>query len=150
MKIILQQTVEKLGNPGDVVTVADGYARNYLIPRNLAVPATKAGVRHVESLKRAHEVREAKERTESEALAERLRSIPVRVSANAGEDGKLFGSVTAADIAEELTKQAEGIEVDRHKVHLEEPIRSIGVHTVTVHVGQGVEAEVTVEVVAAE
>lgn len=149
MKIILQQTVENLGVPGDIVSVADGYARNYLIPRNLAVPATKGGVKHVESLKRAHEVRAAKVRGEAEAVAERLRAIPVKVSANAGEDGKLFGSVTAADVAAQLSQSAD-FEVDRHKVHLEEPIRSLGVHTVTVHVGDGVEAEVSVEVVAAE
>ena len=149
MKIILQQTVENLGVPGDVVTVADGYARNYLIPRNLAVPATKGGVKHVESLKRAHEAREDKARTEAEAVAERFRATPLRIAANAGEDGKLFGSVTAADVAAELAKSAD-FEVDRHKVHLEEPIRSLGVHTVSVHLGTGVEAEVSVEVVAAE
>jgi len=150
MKVILQQTVEKLGVPGDVVTVADGYARNYLIPRNLAVAATRGGVKHVESLKRAHEQRTAKERGAAEAVAERLRAVPLKVSARAGEDGKLFGSVTAAELAEELTRQAEGITVDRHDVQLAEPIRSLGAHTFSVHLGNGVEAELTVEVVAAE
>ena len=150
MKIILQQTVENLGVPGDVVTVADGYARNYLIPRNLAVPATRGGVKHVESLKRAHEQRTAKERGEAEALAERLRAVPLAISARAGEDGKLFGSVTATELAEEIARQSEGLEIDRHKVHLEEPIRSLGVHTFKVHLGPDVDAELSVEVVAAE
>src|SRR5919206_5234984 len=102
MKIILQKEVDKLGTPGDVVTVADGYARNFLVPRGLAIPASKGAVRHAESLKRAHEDRVAKARTEAEAVAARLGAVTVRVTHRAGEEGKLFGSITAQDVSEEL------------------------------------------------
>src|SRR5436190_3318054 len=98
MRIILQKEVDKLGVPGDVVTVADGYARNFLVPRGLAIPASKGAVRHAESLKRAHGERVAKERKEAEGLAERLAHVTVRLTHRAGEDGKLFGSITAQDL----------------------------------------------------
>ncbi|HMC37136.1 MAG TPA: 50S ribosomal protein L9, partial [Actinomycetota bacterium] len=123
MKIILQREVEKLGVPGDVVNVADGYARNFLVPRGLAIPASKGAVRHAESLRRAHEDRVAKGRAEAEALAERISGSPIKVTAKAGEGGRLFGSVTAADLADELERQT-GETIDRRMIHLEEPIRS--------------------------
>src|SRR5438132_12995760 len=118
MKIILQKEVDKLGTPGDVVTVADGYARNYLVPRGLAIPASKGAVRHAESLKRAHEERVAKARKEAEGLAERISRAPLKVRAKAGEGGRLFGSVTAGDLAEELERQT-GESVDRRRLHTE-------------------------------
>src|SRR5438477_13147381 len=105
MKIILQREVEKLGVPGDVVNVADGYARNFLVPRGLAIPASKRPVRHAESLRRAHEDRVAQGRSEAEALAERISGSPIKVRAKAGEGGRLFGSVTAADLVDELERQ---------------------------------------------
>lgn len=145
MKIILQKTVERLGDPGDVAEVADGYARNYLIPRGLAVKAEKGTVRHAESLKRAHEVRTSAQQGDFEALAARIIQTPVVVTARAGEEGKLFGSVTAADIAEALSAQA-GVPVDRRNVHLAEPIRSIGTHEVTVHLHPEVDPVITVDV----
>lgn len=145
MKVILQRSVDKLGHPGDVVEVADGYARNYLLPRGLAVRATKGGVKHVESLRRAHQARVNRARAEAEHLAARLTSSAIRVQARVGEEGKLFGSVTAADVAEAILAQA-GVQVDRHDVHLEEPIRSIGTHEVRVHLFPGVDPVVTVEV----
>ena len=147
MKVVLQRPVEKLGVPGDVVDVADGYARNYLVPRGFAVRATKGMVRHQDSLKRAHKTRVAKARTEAEALAGRLTATPVQVSARAGDEGKLFGSVTASEIAEAIAAQA-GIDVDRHDVHLADPIRSLGTHEVKVHVFAEVDPIVSVEVVA--
>jgi large subunit ribosomal protein L9 len=146
MKVILQKPVDKLGVPGDVVEVADGYARNYLVPRGLAVKATKGAVRHAESLRRAHESRMQKARAEAEAAAQRLASLALRVSARAGEEGRLFGSVTAEDVAGAIAREA-GIEVDRHDVHLEQPIRSLGVHEVRVHLFPGVDPVVQVEVV---
>ena len=150
MKIILQKTVEKLGAPGDVAEVADGYARNYLIPRGLAVKAEKGSMRHAESLKRAHGARLSKQKGEFEAAASKLIAAgPVRISARAGEEGKLFGSVTAADVAAAVTAQV-GVEVDRRDVHLEEAIRSVGTHEVRVKVFAEVEPVLTVEVVAAE
>jgi large subunit ribosomal protein L9 len=149
MKIILQKPVDKLGVPGDVVEVADGYARNYLMPRGLAVKATKGGVKHVESLQRAHTVRVNEEKAEAEQLAQKLIASPVQVSAHAGEEGKLFGSVTASDVAEAIDRQL-GISVDRHDVHLDEPIRSVGVHEVRVHLFAEVDPVISVEVVADE
>ena len=145
MKIILQKSVERLGDPGDVAEVADGYARNYLIPRGLAVKAEKGTVRHAESLKRAHAVRTSAQKGDFESLAARIIQTPVVVTARAGEEGKLFGSVTPADIAEALSAQA-GVPIDRRNVHLDEPIRSIGMHEVTVHLHPEVDPVITVEV----
>jgi len=149
MKVILQKSVDKLGHPGDVVEVADGYARNYLMPRGLAVKATRGGVKHVDSLKRAHSVRVNEAKEEAEQVASRLASTPIKVKAHAGEEGKLFGSVTASDIAEAIDKQA-GVRVDRHDVHLDEPIRSIGSHEVRVHLFPEVDPIFTIEVEAEE
>jgi large subunit ribosomal protein L9 len=145
MKIILQRQVEKLGVPGDVVDVADGYARNYLVPRGIAIPANKGAVRHAESLRRAHDERVAKARKEAEALAKRLSASPIRIQVKAGEGGRLFGSVTAADLAEELERQT-GETIDRRMVHLDEPIRSVGVHEIRVHLHPEVNAAVPVEI----
>ena len=145
MKVIMQKTVDRLGDPGDVADVADGYARNYLIPRGLAVKAEKGTVRHAESLKRAHAVRTKAQKSEFESLAARIIQSPVVVTARAGEEGKLFGSVTAADIAEALAAQA-GVQVDRRDIHLDEPIRSVGTHEVTVHLHAEVDPVITVDV----
>jgi large subunit ribosomal protein L9 len=148
MKIILQKPVDNLGDPGDVAEVADGYARNFLIPRGLAIRAEKGAVRHAESLRRAHLGRESKRKGEFEAIATKLIAAgPVRVSARAGEEGKLFGSVTAADVADAVSAQA-GIPVDRRDIHLEEPIRSVGTHEVRIHLFHEVEPILTVEVAA--
>jgi large subunit ribosomal protein L9 len=145
MKVILQKTVERLGDPGDVADVADGYARNYLIPRGLAIRAEKGAVRHAESLKRAHESRTNAQKGEYEALAARLIHTPIVVTARAGDEGRLFGSVTAADIAEALSAQA-AVPIDRRDVHLENPIRSVGTHEVAVHLFADVDPIITVEV----
>ncbi len=149
MKIILQKPVDKLGVPGDVVEVADGYARNYLMPRGMAVKATKGGVKHVESLKRAHAGRVDKAKAEAEQVASQLISTPIAISAHAGEEGKLFGSVTTSDIAEAIEAQA-GVRVDRHDVHLTEPIRSVGTHEVRVHLFAEVDPVITVAVEGTE
>jgi large subunit ribosomal protein L9 len=147
MKIILQKPVDKLGVPGDVVDVADGYARNYLMPRGLAVKATKGGVKHVDSLTRAHTARVNVAKAEAEQVAQRLMASPVTVPAHAGEEGKLFGSVTPTDVAAAIESQT-GIRVDRHDVHMDEPIRSVGVHEVKVHLFAEVDPIISVEVVA--
>jgi large subunit ribosomal protein L9 len=145
MKIILQKTVERLGDPGDVADVADGYARNFLIPRGLAVKAEKGTVRHAESLKRAHEARIDALKGEFEALATRIIQTPIVVTAKVGEEGRLFGSVTAADIAEAVSAQA-GVTLDRRDVHLDEPIRSVGTHEVRVRLHPEVDPVITVDV----
>jgi large subunit ribosomal protein L9 len=149
MKVILQKPVDKLGVPGDVVEVADGYARNYLMPRGMAVKASKGGVKHVDSLKRAHTTRTNKAKAEAEQVASRLIATPISVSAHAGEEGKLFGSVTASDIAEAIERQA-GLRVDRHDVHLDEPIRSVGTHEVRIHLFAEVDPVISVEVSGTE
>ncbi|HEX7464759.1 MAG TPA: 50S ribosomal protein L9 [Actinomycetota bacterium] len=149
MKVILQQSVDKLGHPGDLVEVADGYARNYLMPRGLAVRASKGAVKHVESLKRAHAVRVDRAKAEAEGVAQRLAATPVTIRARAGEEGRLFGSVTASEIAEEIERQT-GIRVDRHDVYLDEPIRSVGVHEVRVHLFPEVDPIISVEVEPSE
>jgi large subunit ribosomal protein L9 len=147
MKIILQRPVDKLGQPGDVAEVADGYARNYLIPRGFAIKAEKGALRHAESLQRAHVARQSKRKAEVEALAARLIAAgPVTIAAKAGDEGKLFGSVTAADVAAAVTAAA-AVEVDRRDVHLDEPIRSVGTHEVRVRLFPEVEPVLTVEVV---
>jgi len=148
MKVILQKPADNLGNPGDIVEVADGYARNYLIPRGVAIRAQKGALKHAEVLKKGHAARLSRQKGEYEALASKLiAGGPLRVAARAGEEGKLFGSVTAADIAEAVATQA-GVQVDRRDVHLDEPIRSIGVHEVRVKLFHEVEPVLTVEVVA--
>jgi len=148
MKIILQKPVEKLGNPGDVAEVADGYARNYLIPRGMAIQAEKGAVRQAELFKKQHAARVGKQKGEFEALASKLIAAgPLQIGARAGEEGKLFGSVTAADIAEAVSTQA-GYELDRRDVHLDEPIRSVGTHEVRVKLFHDVEPILTVDVVA--
>jgi len=145
MKIILQKEIETLGVPGDVVTVADGYARNYLVPRGLAIPASKGAVKHADRLRAGHEQRVAKSRVAAEAIAQRLVAATVRIPAKAGEEGKIFGSVTPERIAQELEKA--GFTIDRKRLHLDEPIRSLGAHQVAVHLHPEVTVTVPVEVV---
>jgi large subunit ribosomal protein L9 len=147
MKVILQREVDKLGLPGDVVAVADGYARNFLIPRGLAAPASKGAERHADRLRMAHDTRVNKVLAQARDLAGKLTATPIRIKAKAGEEGKLFGSITVADLAKELEKAA-GQEIDRKRIHLVEPIRSVGTHEVTVHLHPDVDAAVTVDVVS--
>ena len=147
MKVILQKPVDNLGVPGDIVEVADGYARNFLVPRGLAIRAERGSVKHAETLSRAHVSRQTRQKVEFEALASRLISAQVTVQARAGEEGKLFGSVTADQIAEAIRIQAD-IPVDKKDVHVEEPIRSLGNHEVKVHLFPEVEPVLTIQVVA--
>jgi large subunit ribosomal protein L9 len=148
MKIILQKPVDKLGDPGDVVEVSDGYARNFLVPRGLAIRAEKGALKHAGDLQRAHRSRTSKRKVEFEAIASKLISAgPLRISANAGEEGRLFGSVTATDIAQAVADQT-GIVIDRRDVHLDEAIRSVGSHEVRVRLFPEVEPILTVEVAA--
>jgi large subunit ribosomal protein L9 len=144
MKIVLKEPVAKLGNAGDLVTVAGGYARNFLIPRGLAVAATKGTLKQAEHWAKSQTDREAKERTGAEQLKATLESQQLKLTARAGPDGRLFGSVTANDVAQALTAQT-GHTVDRHDVELE-PIRSLGVHTARIPLFTDVTAEITVEV----
>jgi large subunit ribosomal protein L9 len=148
MKIILQKPVDKLGNPGDIAEVADGYARNYLIPRGMALRAEKGAIKHAENLRRVHASRVSKQKGEYESLASKLiAGGPLTISARAGDEGRLFGSVTSAEIAEAVSGQA-GVPIDRRDVHLDEPIRSVGTHEVRIKLFHQVEPVITVQVVA--
>lgn len=145
MKVVLRADVDQVGKKGDVIDVADGYARNFLVPRGLAITATKGAVKQAETMRRAREVREARERETVEEIAGRLGGQTVRVHARAGEGGKLFGSVTAVDIADAVHAQLE-IDLDRRKLGLPEPIKELGSHEVSMHLHEGVEATFTVVV----
>lgn len=147
MKIILQKPVETLGEAGEVVQVADGYARNYLFPRGLAMPASKGALRHAARIKAQGDQRIRQGKEAAEGLAARLGKAPVHIDAQAGEEGKLFGSITGQHIAEQIQIQLSET-IDHRDIRLEEPIRSLGTHTVSVHLHPEVDAAVTVEVVA--
>jgi len=146
VKVILRQSVKKLGNKGELVEVSEGYARNYLIPRGLAVEANDANLRSLSHEQSVAKQREAREREEAKAKAAKLESLTVEMRARAGESGRLFGSITAGDIADAV-KAASGIEIDKRKLELKEPIKSLGVYRVPVHLHQGITAELKVQVV---
>ncbi|MCZ7529583.1 MAG: 50S ribosomal protein L9 [Acidimicrobiia bacterium] len=147
MKVLLRDDVEHLGRKGDLVDVADGYARNYLMPRGFAMVATKGTVRQAEAMRRSREAREVREREAAEELSGRLASAPVVVTARAGEEGKLFGSITTTEIATVLTERV-GVEIDRRKLELDEPIKDLGTTEVRLRLHPDVEAVISVEVVA--
>lgn len=149
MKVILSDDVEKLGNKGDVVSVADGYARNFLIPKGVAILASKGALRQAELMQRARAERAAKEKEEAAARVAMLAAAPVYISARAGEEGRLFGSVTKTDIARAILDQLEQ-DIDRHLIRLDDPIRSLGTHEVEIRLHEDVNALITVEVVAHE
>jgi large subunit ribosomal protein L9 len=148
MEIILREDVEKLGTRGQVVKVTPGYARNYLLPKKLAVPATEANKKIVEQERQAHLRREAKLEADAGDLAKLLNGVTVTIAQKAGDQDQLFGSVTAKDIADGLEKQH--YTVDRRKVLLPEPIRTLGEHKVQVRLHRTVTAEITVNVVREE
>ncbi len=149
MKIILSQDIDKLGNKGDVVTVADGYARNLLVPKGFAMVATRGALRQAEVMRRQREERDRKAKEEAATRVALLGSSPVYISARAGEGGRLFGSVTKSDVARAVEEQL-GQTIDRHRVRLDDPIRHLGTHSVEVHLHEEVNALVTVEVIAHE
>jgi large subunit ribosomal protein L9 len=148
MKIVLRDDVENLGRKGDVVDVADGYARNYLVPRGLAMKATKGVVAQAEAMRRNRAAKEARDVEAAQTQAARLEGARIEIAARAGEGGKLFGSVTASDVAEAIQAQR-GVEVDRRRVGLDEPVKELSELDVTVKLHTDVEATVTVVVVAA-
>ena len=146
MQVILKATIDTLGEEGDVVKVKDGYARNYLLPKNLAAMATDGNVAVLAKQKAAIEARKQEQRAADEALAKKITDATVTIAQRTGEDDKLFGSVTAADIA---TKLAElGIEIDKKKLLLDEPIKTLGTKTIPVKIGYQVRADLKVEVVS--
>jgi|AP12_2_1047962.scaffolds.fasta_scaffold01742_5 large subunit ribosomal protein L9 len=146
VQVILRQAVDELGEIGEVVDVKQGYARNFLIPQGIAYEANDANQKRFEEERRHILERSARDLDRAKAVAERIDGQSVSFSVRAGEEGKLFGSVTAADISEALAEK--GLEVDRHLIRLEEPIKQLGVYRVTVRLHAEVRPEVTVWVVA--
>jgi large subunit ribosomal protein L9 len=145
MEVILREFVDKLGKRGEVVKVSDGYARNYLLPRKLALPATDGNKKHVERERKIMETREADEKSQAEALAARLAAVDIRIARRVGDTDQLYGSVTAADITEYL--KAKGFEVDRRKLILPEAIKSIGEYDVPLKLHREVTVPLKVRVV---
>jgi large subunit ribosomal protein L9 len=145
MEVILREHVEHLGRRGDVVKVAAGFARNYLLPRNLALAVTEGNRRLIERERKVVDAREAEERQTAEALASRLSQVELTIERRVGETEALYGSVTSADLADALA--ARGLDIEKRKIHLDEPIKAIGEFSVPVRLHRDVTAQVKVHVV---
>ncbi len=148
MKLILTHEVSRLGAPGDIVEVKDGYGRNYLMPRGFAVRWTKGAAKQIDTLKKARQSREVRDLGHAQEIRAQLEAMTVQLPVRAGDTGRLFGAVTVADIAHAITASG-GPEVDRRRIDVRQPIKSLGSHTVTVRVHDEASADVTVEVVPA-
>ena len=148
MEVILREDIENLGNRGQVVKVAPGYARNFLLPKRLAVAATESNKKIVEQERQAHLRKEAKLQSEAQDLAKLVNGVSVTISQKAGENDQLFGSVTSKDVADALA--GKGFNIDRRKVQLDEPIKQLGEYKVPVRLHKEVTAEVTVVVTKEE
>ena len=145
MEVILRQAVEKLGNPGDVVTVSNGYARNFLLPRGVAFEATEGNKRRIAVEKARLEAAEGERRATAQEFAKVLEEVSITFAARVGEEGKLFGSVTAADIAQQL--EAQGHHIEKRQIDLHEPIKALGVYRVPVKLHADVKPEIKVWVI---
>lgn len=145
MEVILNKTIDNLGLEGDIVKVKPGYARNYLIPQQMALPVTKQNIAILQQQKETIQARLEKERTEAEALSEKLSGITIEIARRVGEEDRLFGSVTSADIAAKLEEME--IPVDKRSIVLSEPIKSLGDTKVTIKVGYQVTTEIIVQVI---
>jgi large subunit ribosomal protein L9 len=143
MKVVLTRDVKDIGTAGQVKEVSDGYARNFLIPRKLAVPATASALQQVEARDRAAARKAQKEEDQARALGERLKDTPVRIFPKVGEQGRLYGSVTAADVAEALQQQV-GQPIDKRKIELTEPIRTLGEYKVPFRISRTVSVTLNV------
>lgn len=145
MKVILTEDVEKLGNANEVVEVADGYARNFLVPRSMAVPATQSALANIDNMKRVHERRQTRLRGAAEGVAATISGKTVVMPAKIGAGGRLYGSIGTQDIAAELLSQL-GVEIERKQILLEEPIRQTGVYTVALALHRDVRVDLQVQV----
>ena len=150
MRVVLRSDLDKVGKRGDIVEVADGYARNFLLPKGHAIVATRGVTAQANAMRRARDLKDAKDREAAELVARKLVPMIIRIPARAGSgnQAKLFGSITAADVAEAVAEQAH-VTLDRRRLHLDEPIKSLGTHEVPVKLHSEVEFRVTVEVVRA-
>ena len=145
MEIILREHVDNVGERGEIVKVADGFARNYLLPRKLALPATDANKKHVERERKITEAREAEQRGQAEALAARLSALDIAIARRVGETDQLYGSVTGGDIADFL--KTKGFDIDKRKIILPEPIKAIGDHDVPLKLHREVTVPLKVRVI---
>lgn len=150
MKLILRESVDSLGRAGDVVNVKPGYARNYLLPQGLAYMASAANLRRIEEEAKHREEQERRDYLEANRQAARLEDLTISVTARAGDEGQLFGSVTVRDICEKVEESGIDFELDRRAVHLSEPIKSVGEHRVPIRFQSGVEVDLLVVVEAEE
>lgn len=146
LEVILKREIPKLGDRGDVVRVADGYARNYLFPKQLAIPATTASKNQIEQMKAAADRESAQLKGDAQKLAGLLEGLTIQITARAGEADQLFGSVTSRDIAAELEKK--GYTIDRHKIIVDKPIRMLGEHEAIIHLHSDVNIKLNVQVFA--
>ena len=149
MKVILRADVPAVGRKGDVVDVAPGFARNHLVPKGLAIKASPGAVAQAAAMRRSRQLKDARDRESAEEIAARLNTATLRVPARAGPDGRLFGSVTTADVVT-LVEAATSVQLDRRSVQLQEPIKSVGLHEVPVRLHAEVEVRLNVEVVTGE
>jgi large subunit ribosomal protein L9 len=147
MRVILRTDVNELGKRGDILDVADGFARNYLVPKGMAMKASEGAASQAKAMRRARDLRDAQDRAAAEEVATTLVSKVVTVQARAGSEGRLFGSVTVADVASAVEAQT-GVEIDRKQFRLDEPLKSLGTHVVSVKLHSDVEFPITVEVLA--
>ena len=145
MEVILREAVEKLGHPGDVVTVSPGFGRNYLLPRGIAYEATPGNLKRIAQEKGRLEAAESSRRDAAQEMATKLEPISLTFSARVGEEGKLFGSVTSGDIAQQL--EAQGVHIEKRMIDLHEPIRALGVYKVPIKLHADVKAEIKVWVI---
>jgi large subunit ribosomal protein L9 len=145
-RIVLRSDLANLGKRGDICEVADGYARNYLLPKKLAILASSGVTSQANAMRRSRDLRDAKDREAAELVARTLVPVVIRIPVRASGDNRLFGSVTSSDIATAVAEQT-GVEIDRRRLHLEDPIKSLGTHEVPVKLHSDVEFRVTVEVV---
>jgi len=149
MKLILTQEVTGLGSPGDVVDVRNGYGRNYLVPRGFAIVWTKGGEKTIDSIRKSRDARSVRDTDHAAQVKAKLEGATFNVRVRAGESGRLFGAVTAADIAAAINESVSGDQVDKRTIVVANPIKSLGTHTVTVRVHDEVEAQVNLNVVPA-
>lgn len=147
MKVILQEDVKKLGKKGDIIEVKEGYARNYLLPRNLAVEASDKNVQELKREEKIKADKAEKQRQDAEKLADKIKNITVTLQVKSGDNGKLFGAVTTKDIAENLNKKHK-VKIDKRKIDLKENIKSLGTYNVDVKLHPEVTAQLTVQVTA--
>lgn len=150
MRVVLRSDLDKVGKRGDIVDVADGYARNFLLPKGHAIVATSGVSAQANAMRRARDLKDAKDREAAEVVARKLVPMVIRITARAGSgsQAKLFGSITSADVVEAVQEQAK-VTLDRRRLHLDEPIKSLGTHEIPVKLHSDVEFRVTVEVTRA-